>query len=219
METTLEDLKEPWLDSNTSPAFPRPLPDRLSDMADVRWSLTWCTLYYWTRTPSYVAKEWSKWSGRDQHHECCGRPLEIVGWVVVRRVKANLMGIKQYPWVPINTFRNNQSGDDVSPWSMHDCITITPYCVMVVCSYCSCFMTHFRLLLADMIIHDFYSFHDSWPLLWPTIDLFLLSVRPTLSNNIHFLYHHCSIFRLIVGFLQNFRWSVHNTYPKTQYYI
>ena len=38
-----------------------------------------------------------------------------------------------------NTFRSSQSGDDSSPWSMH----------------------HFRLLLADMIIHDFYSFDDS----------------------------------------------------------
>ena len=32
MKTTLEDLKKPWLDSNTPPAFPRPLPGRLSDM-------------------------------------------------------------------------------------------------------------------------------------------------------------------------------------------
>ena len=45
----------------------------------------------------------------------------------------------------------------MSPWSVHDHITIAPYCVIVACSYCSCFMTHFGLLLADMIIHDFYS--------------------------------------------------------------
>ena len=29
----------------------------------------------------------------------------------------NLMGIKWYLWVPINTFRISQSGDDASPWS------------------------------------------------------------------------------------------------------
>ena len=75
-------------------------------------------------------------------------------------------------------------------------------------------MTHFGLLLADTIIHDFYLFDDSWPLLWLTIDPFLLSVRPTLSNNIHFLYHLCSIFGSVVGFLQSFGWSVRITYPK-----
>ena len=102
-------------------------------------------------------------------------------------------------------FRTSQSGHNVSPWSVHDCITITPYCVIIVCFYCSCFMTHFGLLLANTMIHDFYSFDDSWPLLWPTIDLFLLSVRPTFSNDIHFLYQQDSIFGLIVGFLQSFR--------------
>ena len=73
----------------------------------------------------------------------------------------NLMGIKWYPWVPINAFRSSQSGDDVSTWSMHNRITITSCCVIIVCFYCLCFMTHFGLLLADMIIHDFYSFDDS----------------------------------------------------------
>ena len=141
------------------------------------------------------------------------KAIGIVGWVVVRRAKANLMGIKRYLWVPIDAFRSSQSGDNASPWSVHNHITITPYCVIVACSYCSCFMTHFRLLLADMIIHDFYSFDDLWPLLWPTIDPFLLSVRPTFSNDIHFLYHQDSIFGLIVGLLQSFGWSVHITYP------
>ena len=81
--------------------------------------------------------------------------------VVVRRAKANLMGIKRYLWVPINTFRSSQSGDNTSPWSVHDRITIMPYCAIVVCFYCSCIMTHFGLLLANMIIHDFYSIDDS----------------------------------------------------------
>ena len=54
--------------------------------------------------------------------------------------------------------------------------------------------------------------HD--PFLQPTINPFLLSVRPTLSDDIHFPYHHCSIFGLIVGFLQSFGWSVPITYPK-----
>ena len=119
-----------------------------------------------------------------------------------------------YLWVPINTFRSSQSGQDTPPWSMRNCITITPYCATIVCFYCLCFMTHFRLLIADTIIHDFYSFDDSWPLLGPTIDPFLLSIKPTFSNNIHFLYQHCSIFGSIVGFLQSFGWSVRNTYPK-----
>ena len=79
----------------------------------------------------------------------------------MRRVKVKLMGIKQYPWIPINTSRSSQSGDNTSLWSMHNCNTIMPYCVIIVCFYCLCFMTHFRLLLADMIIHDFYSFNDS----------------------------------------------------------
>ena len=72
-------------------------------------------------------------------------------------------------------------------------------------------MTHFGLLLADTIsillmTHDPYS--------WPTNDLFLLSVRPTLSDNIHFLYQLDSIFGSLVGFLQSFGWSVRITYPK-----
>ena len=87
-------------------------------------------------------------------------------------------------------------------------------CIIVVCSYCSCFMTHFGLILANTIIHNFYSVDDSWPLLWPTIDPFLLSVRSTFSNDIHFLYNPCSILGSIVGFLQSFGWSVHITYPK-----
>ena len=136
------------------------------------------------------------------------------GWVVVREAEAKLMGIKWYPWIPINTFRFSQSGDNALPWSMHNCVTIMPYSIIVVHFYCLCFMTHFGLLIANMIIHDFYSFNDSWPLLWPTIDPFLLSVKPTVSNNIHFLYHPYSIFKLIVGSLQSFRWSVCNTYPK-----
>ena len=79
----------------------------------------------------------------------------------MRRAKAKLMGIKWYPWIPINAFKSSQSGDDASPWSVHDRIMIVPYGVIVACSYCSCFMTHFGLLLADMIIHDLYSFNDS----------------------------------------------------------
>ena len=73
----------------------------------------------------------------------------------------DLMGIKRYPWVPINAFSSSQSGDDASPWSVHDCTMITPYCVIVVCFYCPCFMIYFRLLLANTIIHDLYSFDDS----------------------------------------------------------
>ena len=34
METTLEDLKKPWLADNTLSTFPRPLPDRLLDTVD-----------------------------------------------------------------------------------------------------------------------------------------------------------------------------------------
>ena len=75
--------------------------------------------------------------------------------------ESELMGIERYPWVPINTFRSSQSGDDASPWSVHDGITITPSCAIIVCFYCLCLMTHFGLLLADTIIHDFYSIDDS----------------------------------------------------------
>ena len=79
----------------------------------------------------------------------------------MRRVKANLMGIKQCPWVPINAFRTSQSGDNTSTWSVHDHIMITPYCVIVVCFYCLCFITHLGPLLADTIIYDLYSLDDS----------------------------------------------------------
>ena len=87
------------------------------------------------------------------------------GWVVVvRRAKANLMGIKRYPWVPINAFRSSQSGDDASPWSVHDRIMIALYCVIVACLYCSCFMTHFGLLLSR---YDYSWFLFVWWLMTP----------------------------------------------------
>ena len=81
--------------------------------------------------------------------------------MLVRRAKANLMGIKWYPWVPINDFHSSQSGDDASPWSMHDHITSMPYCVNIVCFYCLCLMTHFGLLVVNMIIQELYFFDDS----------------------------------------------------------
>ena len=198
----------------TNTKYVRHLPSRVSDKAGGHWLLKpnrWCCQ---TELSSYAAKGLSSWTLDGQRYKHCGKPWKMWGRVVVRRAKANLMGIKQNPKVPINTFRTSQSGDNASPWSVHDRITIMPSCVIIVGFYCLCFMTHFGLLLADTITHDFYSFDDSWPLLWPTINPFLLSVRPTFSNDIYFLYHSGSIFGLRAGFLQSFRWSVCITYPK-----
>ena len=72
-----------------------------------------------------------------------------------------LMGIKHYPWIPINTFYSSQSRNDASPWSMHNHITIMSYHVVIVCFYCLWLVTHIGLLIADMIIHELYSFNDS----------------------------------------------------------
>ena len=82
---------------------------------------------------------------------------------------------------------------------------------ILVCFYCLCFVTHIGLLVADMIIHDFYSFDDSS---WPTIDPFFI-VCQTHSLQQHSLSLSSLFHILTVGFLQSFGWSVHCTYPKS----